>query len=39
MLHGIGRSYTSRPLEKLKATGVIETKRAAILIADEKASS
>jgi len=31
--------YTSRPLGKLKATGVIETKRAAILIADEKASS
>lgn len=34
---GIGRSYTSRLLEKLKATGVIETKRGAILIADEKA--
>lgn len=34
---GIGRSYASRLLEKLKASGIIETKRAAILIADEKA--
>jgi hypothetical protein len=34
---GVGRSYASRLLEKLKAKGVIETRRAAILITDEKA--
>jgi CRP-like cAMP-binding protein len=33
---GVGRSYTSRLLEKLKSTGMIETKRAAILVTDEK---
>lgn len=36
-LLGVGRSYTSRLIEGLKSAGILETRRRAILVTDEKA--
>ena len=36
-LLGVGRSYTSRLIEGLKSAGIVETRRRAILVTDEKA--
>jgi len=36
-LLGVGRSYTSRLIEGLKADGFLETRRGAILVTDERA--